>query len=499
MKLLFSRMYLVVLIFGWMGLFFLGSTREYALQAFSFGDFSFAFYDDFPPLPGKSTFLFQILSLVILVGLYPVVSSTKWFQRHLKIITTLYFLGGVCILIEWATVLGVFLVIFFASYPWDQEEEKSKTVRYLVFALFIVSLLLRIEKLRNVAFIPLQVDSQGFLTLAQSQTWLYDTHHREPFLCWIFWLLIQVFPLPENLHIHGYLPARVFTVILSAFTIVAAFEFGKQFFSQRIAFITAVLMALNKGLIYRSLQGLRLELFILMLFVVIWLALWKRNENRSWLSACLLGIAAGLFLLIRTSGIPIILFLFLWAWWSGVRSLRECNIAFILILTITCPYYFYCWQKFGDPLFSGTGHIRFYYQAVFGEGSLQGHSISASEIMFSVYTWYQSLAFSIEGLLDTLIGRYALRLFYVPASPLLIGSTIVGYWLWIREHQKRGFFILTLLLIGPMAFFIGMLNHSAEVFDWRLVAHLIPFMGYAGAEGFLSLVSNAFFSRETGS
>jgi len=101
----------------------------------------------------------------------------------------------------------------------------------------------------------------------------------------------------------------------------------------------------------------------------------------------------------------------------------------------------------------------------------------------------------VEGILDTLFGRFALRLFYLPFSVVLIGCSLVGYLCWMTRPEKWCFLLCIGLLLGPMAFVLAMLNHSPVTFDWRTVAHLFPFMAYAAGEGLFWGVDMAWGKR----
>ena len=110
------------------------------------------------------------------------------------------------------------------------------------------------------------------------------------------------------------------------------------------------------------------------------------------------------------------------------------------------------------------------------------------QFMFKLFKWHQTILYSIVGTLDAFLGRYALRLFYLPLSAALIGCSAIGYFLLARPPGSAIARLLRLAALGPMAFFMGILIHSKTVFDWRLVAHLFPFMVYAAVEGFTALM-----------
>jgi len=475
------------------------ATRAYTLQSFSSGDAAFTFYDDFPVHSGKADLIYKILGIFVL-GLLLRIHHQIRSNRFSRWIPWMFLAGGIAILLSWSTALMVFLLLFALVYPWDREHAADEQSRLILSGLVIVALILRVEKLPNVWSHPLQPDVTQYVQLSQQMTWFYDTEHREPLLAWIIYGLSFFVPVPGDVEQTGYWPIRVFTVMASCGVVGVMYVVGRHFFSHRVAFLAALLAALNKALIYRSLQGLRLEILTLAILVVLWLA-WReiKNPGNRIGRGIGFGIAAGILLLIRTASIPFLALVFGWAWFAKKRAWRECAIAAAVCFLLASPYYFYCWHQYGDPMYSGSYHInKFYYMTVFGTGAPDTSRVpfvTASEVMFKIYPWYKSLALTVEGILDTLFGRFALRLFYLPFSVVLIGCSLVGYLCWMTRPEKWCFLLCIGLLLGPMAFVLAMLNHSPVTFDWRTVAHLFPFMAYAAGEGLFWGVDMAWGKR----
>ncbi|MFB3787455.1 MAG: hypothetical protein ACE15F_13905 [bacterium] len=475
------------------------ATRDYTWLSFSSGDAAYAFYDDFPVQSVKSDWIFKCLGILALGWIHRFHPKTRNTGFSLWI-PGLFLAGGAALVISWSTALMVFLVLFALVYPWNEERTANEQSRIILAGLVFIALILRLEKLPNVWSQPLQPDVIQYVQLSQQMTWFYDTGHREPFLAWINYLLSFLIPVPSQAAQTGYWPIRVFTVAASGAVVGMMYILGRQFFSHRVAFLGALMAALNKALIYRSLQGLRLEILTVAILAVLWLALRKPEKpGNAFRQGTALGIAAGILLLIRTASIPFLALVFGWAWIAKKRTLRECAIAAGVGFVLASPYYFYCWQQYGDPMYSGSYHInKFYYMTVFGTGApdtSQVPFVTAGEVMFQIYPWYKSLALTVEGILDTLFGRFALRLFYLPFSVALIGCSLVGYIRWVKNPENWGFLLSVGLLLGPMAFVLAMLNHSPVTFDWRTVAHLFPFMAYATGEGLFYLTDMVWGKR----
>ncbi|MGC9327051.1 MAG: hypothetical protein ACP5I1_05430, partial [Candidatus Hinthialibacter sp.] len=474
------------------------ATRDYVVESFNTADEAYHFYDDFPIESTKPTYIFQGLTAASLLLLYRA-ADRKRFENRRVLEAAAYGIGAVCILVFWQSTIVVILFLAVLGFSWSDSPPPLSQTAWILAALFVLALLLRIEKLPNVMNQPLQPDSIQYVTYSQENDGLYATHHREPLWAWVNYAISRIFPVPGDAAERGYLPIRLATIVLSSACVLLTYLFGRRWLSHRVGLAAALLMALNKAFIYRSLQGLRLEMLILGVLALLWLS-WlspatKSAANRITIG---LGLAGAILLLLRTSCLPIVLFCFAWSLWSGKQSWKQILTASAICLIPVMPYYAYCWKEYGDPLYSGNAHIRFYYKAIFGEYPPEGQRISPFQFMFQIFSWYESLFYTLAGTIDVFVGRYALRLFYLPCSVFLTGCSAAGYLHWLRTPERRILAISALLLLGPMAFFLGILIKSSAVFDWRLVAHLFPFMAYAAAEGFFLLVHQTGWFAQTG-
>ncbi|MBN2328852.1 MAG: hypothetical protein JXR73_17060 [Candidatus Omnitrophica bacterium] len=494
-----SRIYIILLIFA--SLIFSAAspaTRDYVAESFNTGDGAYHFYDDFPTEHPKSIHLFQWLSAASLWLLYQA-SDRERFAKRRAFEAAAYVAGAGCILFFWQSAIVVILLLSIMGFSWSDSAPARSQTAWILAALFVFSLLLRMEKLPNVMNQPLQPDSVQYVSYSQECEGFYATHHREPLWAWVNYGLSRIFPVPDDVAEHGYIPIRLTTIFLSSAGVLLAYLFGKRWISHRVGLAAALLMTVNKALIYRSLQGLRLELLILAVFALLWLS-WTSPSSKKAANGITigLGLTGAILLLLRTSCLPIVFFCFAWSLWSGKQSLKQILTASAICLLPVMPYYAYCWMEYGDPLYSGNAHIRFYYKAILGEYPPDGQRISPFQFMFQIFSWYETAFYTAAGVVEAFWGRYALRLFYLPFSVFLVGCSAAGYLHWLRTPERRILAISALLLLGPMAFFLGILIKSPTVFDWRLVAHLFPFMAYAAAEGFFFLVQKTGWIGKTG-
>ncbi len=486
-----SRIYLAAISAGFLALFFLSAESiQYAYYSFSAGDAAYQFYDDFLVSVEKPIWLFKCIFIVFFLLIFQLRTNQQ--KNHWQ-----WFVLAICTLllcIHWSMAILSALLLACYLYPWASTQLTRKDLVCWALALFALALIFRMEKLPNVATQPLQPDAQTYMGFAKSLTWGYDSGHREPLWAWLVMILDWVKPLPDDLSESGYLPLRLLSVFFSCTAALIIYLFGTRFFSHRIGFLAALLYAANKGMIYRSLQGLRLELFIILLLAAIGLAIWLTERKQfHWNQMILFGVVCGFLLLLRTSGLPLFVLLILWIWIHQRFSFRIPIIAAIIALGMAAPYYYYCWHTYGDPLYSANTHTNFYYQLMFPTEENEIESRSAVYMFFHVFPWYKSVFYTGIGTANTLFGSYALRLFYFPFSTLLIGSSLLGYILWLQRSKTILLLLCMLLLLGPMAFFVGALVYYNGVFDWRLISHLFPFMAFAAAEGLLFLLRQAGF------
>lgn len=501
MRRILSRLYLIAVIAGTFGMFAVSPmTRDYATQAFSSADSAYHFYDDFPIETAKPVFPFQILTAASLFLIYRA-SDRRRFENRRFLETAVYLIGAFLILLWPASSMTVMLLLFVLAYPWKRSSLPRAQVGWLFAALFVIALLFRLEKLPNVAHEPLQPDSWQYVHYSQTASGWYDTHQREPLWVWVNGILSTVFPVPDDLDRRGYLPIRIVTILLSSAAPILIYLFGRRWISHPAGFAAALLMAANKSMVYRSLQGLREELLILGTLAFLWSA-WNyaRTRNLFDIQTLSLGAASAALLLLRISCLPLVVLLLLWAAWSGRQTWKQILLAGAIGIAPIIPFFINCAHEYGDPFYINNWVIRFYYHAVFGQ--YPAEPLSAFQFMFQIFTWYESILYTALGTLDTFAGRYALRICYFPFSAALIGCSLVGYVLWLIRPERRIMAFSALLLLGPMGFFMGILIHSATVFDWRLVVHLYPFIIFAGAEGFSTLIhwagwGNAFVGDES--
>lgn len=492
MKPLYARAILVVLLGAWVGLLCVSPvTRDYTVQSFSAGDGAYHFFDDFIAHGVvHGVWLWYAVSFACVMFIF-----MRYVSRYtLSFIRACF--GALCCgaiaSVWWGSVFACVLFCVIVLYPWHRPQLLKKQEIAIPLFLFFIALLFRLEKLPDMIGHPLHPDAFQYLRLSGSMSWWYDTLHREPLWAWVNKCMTCIFTIPETVIQTGYMPIRFLTVLLSSGVVVMTYRVGRRVSSHNVAFCAAVLVAINKSLIYRSVQGLRLELITLGILYVLFLFIdrerWLRHQYR-W--SVIMGIVCGLLLLTKTTCLLFVVIMIILLWIMKRNTLYGTILTVDICALIAVPYYMYCAHTFGDPLYSASYHLNiFYYMTQFDHYETQlAHLpfITAKELLFSIYPWQKTAVLLTEGMFDIVFGRFAFRIMYVPFSVCLIGCSLVGYARWFMHPQQRIFVMVLCVTALPLALPLAMLRDTSVMPDWRLVAHLAPFIALAAAEGMIYL------------
>lgn len=474
----------------WVAMLFAGeTTRTYALGSISAGDEAFSFYDDYVMVPEKTRWPYAVIASLGLFTLLAMrlVASTPPKPYHYATAS----ISVVLIWVYWPATLLALALACAVLYPWRQQTLSGAQTWLWLVTLLLIASALRLEKLANVLLAPIQPDVQSMLGFAMESQYFYDTNYREP--VWTNVIRFVNIASPSQV-INGepIFPAiRISTVFLSSLLGTLLFIAGRNLFNHAAGSVAALLFCINHAMVYRSIQGLRFELYAILLIVAILICVRLATDSRWSMRYVLLFVLAGsLIQLTRTSSFLFLGWLMLWILFHHPRSIGRLVLMGCGILVLTLPYYIYCETVLGNAMISSSQHLQFYSAVVFGTDP-SAETTSASEIILSRVGLVQSTLYGLQGLTDTLIGRYALRLFYLPFSPVWILASCAGLLIWF---WNRNWFwpVLILCNLGPMVFFLGLMNHTAATFDWRLLAHHFPMVALAAGMGFSHALAAVF-------
>jgi len=282
------------------------------------------------------------------------------------------------------------------------------------------------------------------------------------------------------------------TIALSSLVCLFIYLAGKKQFHHTTAALAAFLAVINKSFIYRSLQGLRLELFMLGILILIILSLKREHASHNrLLTTFLLGITCGLLALTRTSGIFFVVPLLVMVFVMKKYTLRETLCAAALFLLLLIPVMVNSFQTFGQLFYSNAYHLNSVYHMttlkIPAPDTTTLPFMRAQNLIVNVYGIPKTLMLMSEGMMDMLFARFALRILYIPFSVIIIMTSILSYCRWLWSREKLMLLIMLFFLAAPLALPLAMFNHSPMRLDWRLVAHLFPFIAWAGIDGLFFL------------
>ena len=200
-------------------------------------------------------------------------------------------------------------------------------------------------------------DPVAYLRFAREMRSFYQAHVREPvFLAATRrWLIATA---NEDVGV------SLSSVSFSILTLIATYLLGAAVVSPWVGLVAASVLAIDRDMVSWSTEGWRDDAFTAMVGFSAWaiVRLWQR---RTWRSALLAGIFAGLACLTRITALSFLLPAFaLTALPAGRRTwqvnLASTMVAAAVMTAIVAPYLINCYRVFGDPFYAIDYHTHFY-------------------------------------------------------------------------------------------------------------------------------------------
>lgn len=378
-------------------------------------------------------------------------------------------LYGVLLIILWVDVLR----------RRDYDRARSPLFTFTVFAIVLLGFSLRWNLMVENAGHLLDPDARGYYTIATTSPGLFQTacdippYVREPFFIWAIKVFFLFTPNTET-------SLRFFTLLLSLGALVGGAYFGRALGNAFVGLVVAFLMAVNSNLIFMSVRGLRLELYILVILAFAACLMFLRPKTLRGFS--LLGIATGILYLSRVTSLGFAVLLLPLV--GIIRRWKAMHIVFVLgigFLLLTPHLVFnYSYNSLGDPFFSGNIHARFYrnieFQGQEGFPSVEavranpytGPPISTFHYLFGLNSIPQVVQTSLRGFVRTFFTAYA--------KGILLDDNVVLFALYLVGLVSLVLAPTRMLLL--IMFFVEMptLFLAGKAVDWRLVAHIAPFV-----------------------
>lgn len=357
----------------------------------------------------------------------------------------------------------------------------------LLFLLLALGLESRWTLLHNIWPLELDPDAQGYYSLAQGLSSLYDTGMREPLYIWLVRILC-------SLTAWSHLDLRFLTLLLSMGVIAATYWSGAQLFNRAVGVGAAAFVSFAAPFIRMSIRGLRFELFIIFLVILFTRALGKQDKKHWALGSVFDGLVAGLACLVRLNTIGIILLLWLY---QGIRMKWNYKMAVIrigLLLMLIAPHLYnnYRISQPPDPFFSTNIHAVYYRNQEFSgqpgfpsqeelaKNGYAGEPISFLAYVFNLHSLGQIVNRTILGMVSIFLGYYTKTVVF--SNNLFFYILFIVGAIALLFSKKRMLLLFLIIMEIPQAFILSYpLTWSSVLeqhggMDWRLAIHIAPFL-----------------------
>ncbi|HBY09203.1 MAG TPA: hypothetical protein DEH22_16025 [Chloroflexi bacterium] len=247
----------------------------------------------------------------------------------------------------------------------------TKKSKNLLIAILLVSILLRVGAAfyfgNQVVELPGTFDQISYHQLALrvsgghgfsfGEQWWPITKADAPTAHWSF-LYTLYLALVYTIFGPNPLMARILQAIIAGALLPwMTYKLGKYLFSEAIGLIAAGISAVYIYFVYYAATLMTESFYILAILASLYMAMLLVETNRStekWQKvkyALLLGLIAGIAVLLRQLFMLFVPFLFLWVWWSGRKTgtkslIPALVLAAVIIVTMILPFTIYNYARF---------------------------------------------------------------------------------------------------------------------------------------------------------
>jgi hypothetical protein len=370
------------------------------------------------------------------------------------------------------TIVGVLVVLVLAGIP--------VSVAAALVALLTAAAVLRLRELVDVAGSSLTPDATFYRYIADTMQHPYDSASREPLWPLIDRLWFAVVGSSD-------LNLRILTVVISTALVGVVYALAARATGNRLAGLAAAgLIAINGTLVRAAPQGLREELYSLLMvavaLVLVFTTTWSARTRVFTLAALVSSLA-----LLRLTTLYFVPILLLIGLWRGLRIRHVVAITAISIAVLV-PYLVYSQHRFGDALWASNIHGVYFRNFEFvlrdrsscdgcptlpemlASASFAGKDISTSEYIFGMHPLRTVVADTARGFRELLLEPGALLRTLVGSEIAMI-AYLVGIALAFVNARGRELILFVVLGVNMLAFLV-----PVGGFDLRLAYHVIPFM-----------------------
>lgn len=375
------------------------------------------------------------IELSILGGIYLVGSLLRFEALYLKYNAVIVELGAVR-LQEWCA--GLAERLHPPSFAWILNESLS------------------------VGHYPYTRDQLGYIELARSMGSFYEGQVREP---------LFVFATKLGLALTGGhdIALSLMSTFFSSLIVLVTYALGRAIGGAATGLVAALLVAVERDLIWWGTDGWRADLFTVLAVAFAWACLCmtrRPSEGR----ALLLGFVGALACLTRITSLSFVLPCIAFAVWPRAATSRRqaigwASTAVSMVTLLVAPYLISCWWVHGDPFYTFSLQSEFYDPGTgLGAGLasrlLQSPVATLDDTLYgmTVYLW----ANKWRGL-DPWSPQLSLALSLL---------SIVGMALWAWIERGRAVLAVFAASTLPVAYVAGLPAYT----EWRLTMHAYPFL-----------------------
>ena len=352
---------------------------------------------------------------------------------------------------------------------------------------------------------PFAPDAAGLESVASSGAAWYATATREPLFVWLLRAVYALAGAGE--------PATRFTSVLIGIAFVATvLALGRKLFGACAGLIAGAFLAVHPALAALSIQGLRDELFGLLVGLFLLALLPDGTVTGTGRTAAIAAAMSGIALT-RMNALPAAAILLLFFTWRRSWPWTRVVVPLVAAVALLFPYLAYCHARYGDSLYAMNIYATGFRNMEFGgqpgfpsreavaRDLFVGPNTTTFAYIFGLHSFPEVLRFIARGYGRVFFGYWAATPGFFP------GASEEIYWIYLagipallfrwkaREgdpfpaFDRRGAELVFSLCVffGPVAFLARL---PAFRLDWRIVSFLA--IGYSLAVGRLAAAAIRF-------
>ena len=323
-------------------------------------------------------------------------------------------------------------------------------------------------------------DPYHYVTRARAMRGFYDPDVREP-----------LFPACTRVFL-ALLDDRVVAVhaasaACSTLLVLATYLLGAAAFSRAAGLIAAAALAVDRDMLWWSVEGFRDDAFALMV-VLSMLALVRLVQRPTPLRGALAGLAGAAACLTRITSLSFLLpagALLLVSRGEKARERRRAlGVAALMLLALVGPFLASCAIAYGDPFYSVNFHTKFYRSR---SGLSFQESMGWLDYIRAGSPVREQVAIGFKGITTYPFRNKWRGLDYVSPwlAPTLRIAAVAGLLLFLRSRGGRLLLLVLVTSLLPYAFTWPVLGGA----EWRFTLHAYPFYLIAAGVALTSAAS----------